>query len=52
MITLIACGHSIGGGHSVDHPEIVTGTVSAENKLSFDSNIDSTMNRTTVYRFS
>lgn len=37
MITLIACGHSIGGVHSVDHPEIVPGTVSAENKLSFDS---------------
>lgn len=37
MITLIACGHSIGGVHSVDHPEIVSGPVSAENKLSFDT---------------
>ncbi|KAL6702425.1 hypothetical protein ACN47E_001876 [Coniothyrium glycines] len=37
MITLIACGHSIGGVHSVDHPEIVPGPVSAENKLSFDT---------------
>jgi hypothetical protein len=37
MITLIACGHSIGGVHSVDHPEIVSGPVSAENKPSFDN---------------
>jgi hypothetical protein len=37
MITLIACGHSIGGVHSVDHPEIVSGPVSAENKASFDT---------------
>ncbi|KAF2023935.1 heme peroxidase [Setomelanomma holmii] len=36
MITLIACGHSIGGVHSIDHPEIVPGAVSAEKKLSFD----------------
>lgn len=40
MITLVACGHSIGGVHSVDHPEIVPGKVSAENKLSFDSTKD------------
>jgi hypothetical protein len=39
MITLIACGHSIGGVHSVDHPEIVPGPVSAENKLSFDTTL-------------
>jgi hypothetical protein len=37
MITLIACGHSIGGVHSIDHPEIVSGQVSAENKASFDT---------------
>lgn len=37
MITLIACGHSIGGVHSVDHPEIVSGPVSAANKASFDT---------------
>lgn len=37
MITLIACGHSIGGVHSVDHPEIVSGPVSPENKASFDT---------------
>jgi hypothetical protein len=37
MITSIACGHSIGGVHSLDHPEIVSGPVSAENKLSFDT---------------
>lgn len=40
MITLIACGHSIGGVHSVDHPEIVSGPVSADNKLSFDTTKD------------
>jgi hypothetical protein len=39
MITLIACGHSIGGVHSVDHPEIVSGQVSAENKASFDTTL-------------
>jgi len=37
MITLIACGHSIGGVHSVDHPEIVSGPVSPENKATFDT---------------
>lgn len=37
MITLTACGHSIGGVYSVDHPEIVSGNVSAENKASFDT---------------
>ncbi|KAL1801263.1 hypothetical protein ACET3X_001605 [Alternaria dauci] len=37
MITLIACGHSIGGVHSVDHPEIVSGPVSALNKATFDT---------------
>ncbi|KAG9187584.1 hypothetical protein G6011_05455 [Alternaria panax] len=39
MITLIACGHSIGGVHSVDHPEIVPGPVTAENKVSFDTTL-------------
>jgi hypothetical protein len=39
MITLIACGHSIGGVHSVDHPEIVPGPVNASNKLSFDTTL-------------
>jgi hypothetical protein len=39
MITLIACGHSIGGVHSVDHPEIVSGPVTAENKASFDTTL-------------
>jgi hypothetical protein len=37
MITLIACGHSIGSVHSVDHPEIVSGPVTAENIAHFDS---------------
>jgi hypothetical protein len=37
MITLIACGHSIGGVHSVDHPEVVSGPVTAENKATFDT---------------
>jgi hypothetical protein len=39
MITLIACGHSIGGVHSVDHPEIVSGPVAPENKASFDTSL-------------
>lgn len=38
MITLVACGHTIGGVHSVDHPEIVlTGNVSDENVARFDT---------------
>ncbi|GIZ42949.1 hypothetical protein CKM354_000619600 [Cercospora kikuchii] len=38
MITLVACGHTIGGVHSVDHPEIVTeGGVSEENVARFDT---------------
>ncbi|PPJ60854.1 hypothetical protein CBER1_07234 [Cercospora berteroae] len=38
MITLVACGHIIGGVHSVDHPEIVTeGGVSEENVARFDT---------------
>ncbi|KAF2854119.1 heme peroxidase [Plenodomus tracheiphilus IPT5] len=38
MITLIACGHSIGSVHSVDHPEIViTGEPAPENVAHFDS---------------
>jgi hypothetical protein len=37
MITLIACGHSIGSVHSVDHPEIVSGEVTAENIAHFDT---------------
>ncbi|RMZ73554.1 WSC domain-containing [Pyrenophora seminiperda CCB06] len=37
-ITLIACGHSIGGVHSIDHPEIVSSRpISASNKPSFDT---------------
>ncbi|KAH7397133.1 heme peroxidase [Pyrenochaeta sp. MPI-SDFR-AT-0127] len=44
MITLVACGHTIGSVHSVDHPEIVSGTPSEENIAQFDttaSNFDS-----------
>lgn len=38
MISLVACGHTIGSVHSVDHPEIViTGNASAENIAQFDS---------------
>lgn len=38
MITLVACGHTVGGVHSVDHPEIVTeGEVSAANVARFDN---------------
>ncbi|PNS17900.1 hypothetical protein CAC42_3859 [Sphaceloma murrayae] len=38
MITLVACGHTIGGVHSVDHPEIVIeGPVSPENVARFDN---------------
>lgn len=37
MITLIACGHTIGSVHSVDHPEIVSGTPAPENIAPFDS---------------
>ncbi|EUC32807.1 hypothetical protein COCCADRAFT_97765 [Bipolaris zeicola 26-R-13] len=48
MITLIACGHSIGGVHSVDHPEIVSGPVSEENKASFDTTKDVLDNQVVV----
>ncbi|KAF2799528.1 heme peroxidase [Melanomma pulvis-pyrius CBS 109.77] len=37
MITLVACGHTLGSVHSVDHPEIVSGEVSAENIAHFDT---------------
>ncbi|KAF4548367.1 Peroxidase-like protein 1 [Elsinoe fawcettii] len=38
MITLVACGHTIGGVHSVDHPEIVIeGPVDAANVARFDN---------------
>lgn len=38
MISLVACGHTLGGVHSVDHPEIViTGNVSEENVARFDT---------------
>jgi hypothetical protein len=48
MITLIACGHSIGGVHSVDHPEIVSGPVSPENKASFDTTLGVLDNKVVV----
>lgn len=48
MITLIACGHSIGGVHSVDHPEIVSGTPSPENKASFDTTLGALDNKVVV----
>ncbi|CBY00740.1 hypothetical protein IAQ61_011645 [Plenodomus lingam] len=41
MITLIACGHTIGAVHSVDHPEIVSGTPAPENIAHFDTTNDS-----------
>jgi hypothetical protein len=37
MITLVACGHTLGSVHSVDHPEIVTGEVDAANIAHFDT---------------
>lgn len=37
MITLVACGHTIGSVHSVDHPEIVSGPVEAANIAHFDT---------------
>lgn len=37
MITLVACGHTLGSVHSVDHPEIVSGTPSAGNIAQFDT---------------
>ncbi|KAF2758684.1 heme peroxidase [Pseudovirgaria hyperparasitica] len=40
MITLVACGHTLGGVHSVDHPEIVTGTVDPANVARFDNTTD------------
>lgn len=48
MITLIACGHSIGGVHSVDHPEIVSGPVSPENKANFDTTLGVLDNKVVV----
>lgn len=40
MITLVACGHTLGSVHSVDHPEIVSGEVAAENIAQFDTTAD------------
>lgn len=37
MITLVACGHTLGSVHSVDHPEIVSGPVEAANIATFDT---------------
>ncbi|CAN8099718.1 unnamed protein product [Discula destructiva] len=37
MITLVACGHTVGSVHSVDHPEIVSGPVEASNIAQFDT---------------
>ncbi|KAI8941040.1 hypothetical protein NX059_002284 [Plenodomus lindquistii] len=37
MITLVACGHSIGSVHSVDHPEIVSGEPADSNVARFDT---------------
>jgi hypothetical protein len=37
MITLVACGHTLGSVHSVDHPEIVSGEVDAANIAHFDT---------------
>ena len=48
MITLVACGHSIGGVHSIDHPEIVSGPVSEENKASFDTTLGALDNEVVV----
>ncbi|KKA28233.1 hypothetical protein TD95_002415 [Thielaviopsis punctulata] len=36
MIAMVACGHSIGQVHSVDFPDIVTGTPEASNVAKFD----------------
>lgn len=40
MITLVACGHTIGSVHSVDHPEIVSGPSEASNIAQFDTTAD------------
>lgn len=46
MITLVACGHTVGSVHSVDHPEIViNGNVSAANVAHFDSTFGSYDNK-------
>ncbi|KAF2715325.1 hypothetical protein K504DRAFT_497197 [Pleomassaria siparia CBS 279.74] len=37
MITLVACGHTLGSVHSVDHPEIVAGEQTAANIATFDT---------------
>lgn len=37
MIALVACGHSLGGVHSTENPEIAGGKPSPSNKPTFDS---------------
>ncbi|KAF0328553.1 l-ascorbate oxidase [Colletotrichum asianum] len=37
MITMVACGHSLGNIHSVDFPEMVAGETSEENIAHFDA---------------
>ncbi|KAI8225342.1 hypothetical protein K4K54_004637 [Colletotrichum sp. SAR 10_86] len=37
MITMVACGHSLGNIHSVDFPEMVAGEASEENIAHFDT---------------
>lgn len=37
MITMVACGHSLGNIHSVDFPEMVAGETSEENIAHFDT---------------
>ncbi|KAF2224424.1 heme peroxidase [Elsinoe ampelina] len=46
MITLVACGHTIGGVHSVDHPEIViNGPADPANVARFDNTTGTYDNR-------
>ncbi|KAI1879363.1 hypothetical protein JX265_002317 [Neoarthrinium moseri] len=46
MITMVACGHSLGNVHSVNFPELVSGEATEENVAPFDSsptNFDNTV---------
>lgn len=51
MITLVACGHTLGGVHSVDHPEIVLeGLVDPANVARFD-NTTGTFDNQVIYEY-
>ncbi|EHK24166.1 uncharacterized protein TRIVIDRAFT_147594 [Trichoderma virens Gv29-8] len=40
MIALVACGHSVGGVHGVDFPEIVPNPIKNDNTVTFDTTTD------------